>query len=96
MHLKVDPESLVEVAGELARTATRVGGSVEMLAHGSRTLRSQWTGAASSAFGARSAALDADARQHVADLRTTAEVVHRIAGEYQQADSDGARAVIGI
>lgn len=96
MHLKVNPDDLVSAAQALSVTAQRIDGRLDQLAAGSRVLRSQWIGDASNAFGARSTALDADARQHVVNLRSTAETVHRIAGEYQQADNDGARAVIGL
>ncbi|GAA3937867.1 WXG100 family type VII secretion target [Microbacterium soli] len=95
MHLKVDTDRLTEVADELSRTASRFSGSIDALDAGSRELRSQWTGSASAAFGARAAALDADAREHITNLRRTSAVVRRLAEEYRQADSDGARAVTG-
>ncbi|MFJ4044519.1 WXG100 family type VII secretion target [Microbacterium sp. NPDC089987] len=95
MDLKVDPERLDQLAATTAASADAIVESLDSLAAAAQQLRGQWKGEAQSAFTRRSSANDAQWRQHAATLRLAAQRTARLAQEYRQADSDGARAVLG-
>ncbi len=96
MDLKVDPERLSEAAASGAASAAAIVELLDSLAASSQDLRSRWEGDAQSAFTRRSSANDAQWRLHAATLRLGSERAAKLAAEYQQADIDGARAVIGL
>ncbi|WP_311242885.1 WXG100 family type VII secretion target [Microbacterium sp. WCS2018Hpa-23] len=96
MDLKVDPDRLAEAAASSAASAAAIVESLDSLAGTSQDLRSRWEGEAQNAYTRRSSALDSQWRLHAGTLRLSAERAARLADEYRQADSDGARAVLGF
>lgn len=96
MDLKVDPDLLAEAAASTAASAASIVESLDSLSSSARDLQSRWDGEAQNAFTRRSSALDAQWRLHAGTLRLSAERAARLADEYRQADSDGARAVLGL
>ena len=96
MDLKVDPTKLAALAADNADSAARIAESLDAFASSAQELRDQWKGEAQTAFSRRSSAHDAQWRMHAATLRSLAARLAQLAEEYDRADAQGARTILGL